>query len=357
MLDLMPINVMLADKDTFDITYANKTCISTLRPLEQYLPCKADEVVGQNIDIFHKNPAHQRRLLGDGQQHLPHRAVIAVGPEKLELNISALNDADGKYVGPMVTWSVVTESTRLATHMGNIVSAVSAAADEMRASAAAMRSTADQGRAKAADVASASDQLSASINDISQQISRTRQITSGALAESRRSVDIIKGLAEAAGKIGQIVGLINDIADQTNLLALNATIEAARAGEAGKGFAVVATEVKALAHQTAKATGDISLRVQEIQQETSAVVQANETVNSTISQMDGISTTVAAAVEEQSVATREVAKHITEVSDGASETGRIADNVSDAASDLSARAEELQVQLKAFLQKLGMSQP
>lgn len=355
MLDLMPINVMLADKDSLDITYVNKTSISTLAPLEKYLPCRASDVLGQNIDIFHKNPGHQRRLLGDYQKNLPHRAVISLGNDKLELNVSALNDADGKYLGPMVTWSVVTESINLATKMEEVVSTVSSAATEMRASAEAMRATAEQGREKASGVAAASDQLSASIGEISRQISRTQQITNEALAESGRSMNIVNGLADAAGKIGQVVNLINDIAEQTNLLALNATIEAARAGEAGKGFAVVAAEVKALANQTAKATGDISQQVKGIQEATAAVVKANETINSTVSQMTEISSTVAAAVEEQSAATQNVAGNITEVSNGASETGRIADDVTSAATELSHRSEDLRTQVGLFLQKLGVT--
>lgn len=355
MLDLMPINVMLADKDTLDITYVNKTSITTLRPLEKHLPCKASEVLGKNIDIFHKNPSHQRRLLGDYQRTLPHRAIISVGDDKLELNVSALNDSNGIFLGPMVTWSVVTESINLATKMEEVVSAVSSASTEMRASAEAMRTTAEQGREKATTVASASDQLSSSIGEISRQISRTQQITNDALTESERSMNIVNGLAEAAGKIGQVVNLINDIADQTNLLALNATIEAARAGEAGKGFAVVAAEVKALANQTAKATGDISQQVKGIQEATSAVVKANETINSTVSQMNEISSTVAAAVEEQSAATQNVAANITEVSTGASETGRIADDVNAAATELSHRSEDLRSQVALFLEKLGVS--
>jgi methyl-accepting chemotaxis protein len=354
MLDMMPINVMLADKDTFEITYANKTSIATLRKIEQHLPCRADELVGKSIDIFHKNPSHQRRLLGDYQRNLPHRAVINVGSDKLELNVSALTDSQGGYLGPLVCWSVVTDSVELATKMEEVVSTVSAAATEMRASAEAMRATADSGREKASTVAAASEELSSSISEISRQISRTQQITNEALSEGERSMKIVNGLADAASKIGQVVNLINDIADQTNLLALNATIEAARAGEAGKGFAVVAAEVKALANQTAKATGDISKQVEGIQAATNAVVSANEAINQTLGQMNEIASTVAAAVEEQSAATQNVTSNIGEVSSGAAETGRIAGDVNAASGELAARSEDLRVHVGAFLQKLGV---
>jgi len=352
MLDLMPINVILADKD-LTITYANKTSIATLAQIEKWMPCKASEVIGKSIDIFHKNPSHQRRMLGDHQRTLPHRAIIDVGDQKLELNVSALSDAQGAYLGPMVTWSIVTDSIALATKMQEVVATVSSAATEMRASSETMRNTAEQGVEKAATVAAASEELSASIAEIARQITKTQQVTSEALGETERSMGVVTGLADAAGKIGDVVKLINDIADQTNLLALNATIEAARAGEAGKGFAVVAAEVKALANQTAKATGDISKQVNGIQNATDAVVKANEAINATVTQINEIATTVGAAVEQQSAATQNVTVNITEVSKGASETGRVADDVNAASGELAQRSEELRAQVELFLKRLG----
>jgi len=352
MLDMMPINVLLADKDTLNISYANRTSMNTLRPLEQHLPCKANEIIGKNIDIFHKNPGHQRRLLADYQRTLPHRAVIDLGADKLELSISALNDEKGGFLGPMVTWSVVTENIRMANKMEEVVATVSAAATEMKASAEAMRSTADRGQEKSGNVASAAEQLSASISEISRQVAKTQQITNEAMNEAERSMQIVGGLAEAAQKIGQVLSLINDIADQTNLLALNATIEAARAGEAGKGFAVVAAEVKALANQTARATGDISQQVTGIQNATQAVVRANEAINKTVGQMNEISSTVAAAIEEQSAATQNVAANIAEVSTASGETGRISSDVNAAAGELSERSAELSAEIHAFLARI-----
>jgi methyl-accepting chemotaxis protein len=349
MLDLMPINVMLADGETLEITYANKTSMDTLRPLEHLLPCRANDIIGKNIDIFHKNPSHQRRMLGDHKSVLPHRAIIPLGKDKLELSISSLNDPDGKYVGPLVTWSVVTENINMATRMEEVVSTVSSASAEMRASAESMRSAAEQGNSKSSAVAAASEQLNASITEISRQISKVTEVTRAAMGEAEVSAQRVNTLADTAQKIGEVVNLINDIARQTNLLALNATIEAARAGEAGKGFAVVASEVKALATQTARATEQISDQVRGIQDATSATVRANQSINQKVDEINQIAGAVAAAVEEQTAATHEVAQNITSVSQTSAETGRIAEDVQSASGELAQRAEELKNQLAAFL--------
>jgi len=131
-------------------------------------------------------------------------------------------------------------------------------------------------------VASASEELSASINDISQQAAHAAGIASRAVNQARETDGTVQGLAKSAGRIGEVIGLINTIAAQTNLLALNATIEAARAGEAGRGFAVVASEVKALAEQTAKATGEISAQIGGIQAATQDSVTAISEIGTTI---------------------------------------------------------------------------
>ncbi|MCF3631269.1 methyl-accepting chemotaxis protein, partial [Alphaproteobacteria bacterium LMO-S08] len=129
----------------------------------------------------------------------------------------------------------------------------------------------------------------------------------------------IQGLAQAAEKIGEVVSLITDIAEQTNLLALNATIEAARAGDAGKGFAVVASEVKNLANQTAKATEEIGKQIGDIQSATQSSVDAIAGITKTISDINEISSSVAAAVEQQGVATQEIARNVEQAAAGTQE--------------------------------------
>lgn len=352
MLDEMPINVMMADPKTFEITYINKTSIETLTPLNHLLPAPAAELKGKCIDIFHKNPEHQRRLLAD-PTNLPHHTVIRLGDERLNLQVSALTTKSGEYIGPMLSWSVVTENVNMAENVQNIVTGVSAAATEMQSSAGSMQGNAEQADSRTGAVASAAEQLNSSISEIAAQTAQATSMAQTATDAASESSDRIKELVEASQKIGEVVNMIQDIAEQTNLLALNATIEAARAGEAGKGFAVVASEVKALANQTAKATEEISQQISEIQTATGVAVSANESISQKILEINEVATGISSAIEEQGAATREVSSNIAEVSQISAETGRIASDVLSAASELSRQAEFLQTETQEFLKKTG----
>ncbi len=353
MLDEMPINVMLADKDSMEITYINKTSVETLSAIEHLLPCKATEIEGKCIDIFHKNPQHQRGLLAD-DSHLPHRAVISLGEEKLELNVSALKGPDGEYLAPMLSWSVITDNVRMAENVSGVVSAVAAASEEMQNSATSLTSTADQTRSVASTVASATDELGSSIQEISRQVNQSTQLANETATAADQSREKIEGLAQAAEEIGNVVNIIQDIAEKTNLLALNATIEAARAGEAGKGFAVVASEVKTLANQTAKATEDIGQQIENIQTETGSAVEATQSISSKVEEMNGVTSTIAAAIEQQNAATQEVGQNINQVSDASIETERMAKDTLGAAGELASKSDELQGHINTFMENLGV---
>jgi methyl-accepting chemotaxis protein len=159
-------------------------------------------------------------------------------------------------------------------------------------------------------VSSAAEELSASISEIVAQVDKAAEISSGAVRETARATEVIRGLDEASGEIGKVVALIQEIADQTNLLALNATIEAARAGDAGKGFAVVATEVKALAAQTSKATDEISRRIGVIQSATGEAVAATGTVEQSIERVNVVASSIAATLDQQNAAVSEITRAI-----------------------------------------------
>jgi methyl-accepting chemotaxis protein len=215
-------------------------------------------------------------------------------------------------------------------------------------------------------VASASEELSASIDDISRQASHAAGIAKRAVARARETDDTVQGLAKTAGRIGEVVGLINSVAAQTNLLALNATIEAARAGEAGRGFAVVASEVKSLASQTAKATDDISEQIADIQKVASDAIDAIKAIGSIIGEVNEVATAIAAAVEEQGAATQEitrstqhaaqgtrnVSENITGVKTNADASAAAAENVKRASETLETQSLQLSSQVTQFLSKI-----
>jgi methyl-accepting chemotaxis protein len=380
MIEQMPINIMMCDKTDFRINYMNKQSHETLRAIERLLPVKADQILGQCIDIFHKNPSHQRRLLAD-PSNLPHHAVIQLGEEFLDLNVAAIRDQSGAYLGPMVSWSVVTDQVKMSNRVREVVDIVASASTELQSSAeslagAAEESTrqssaaaaaADQASTSVQTVASAAEELSSSINEINRQVAQSAEMAKGAVDEANRTNTVIQGLAGAAEKIGEVVNLINDIASQTKLLALNATIEAARAGEAGKGFAVVASEVKNLADQTSKATTQIASQIGGMQSETRNAVSAISQIGASIGKISEISTTIASAVEEQGAATQEIARNVQQAAGGtqevsnniagvtqaATQTGSAATDILKASGELAKQADALKGEVDSFMARLG----
>jgi len=261
--------------------------------------------------------------------------------------------------------------------VGEIVETVSSASTELEASAGALTTTAtrsqelstmvaaasEEASTNVQSVASATEELSSSVNEISRQVQESARMANEAVGQAQQTNERVSELSKAAARIGDVVELINTIAGQTNLLALNATIEAARAGEAGRGFAVVASEVKALAEQTAKATGDIGRQIADIQSATQDSVNAIKDISGTIGRLSEISSTIAAAVEEQGAATQEISRnvqqaalgttevsaHISDVKQGATETGSASAQVLSAAQSLSGDSNRLKLEVGKFL--------
>ncbi|MDX1945369.1 MAG: methyl-accepting chemotaxis protein [Pirellulaceae bacterium] len=497
MLELTPINIMYADMDLV-IRYMNAASIATLKSLEHLLPVKVDQIVGQSIDIFHKRPEHQRRLLGD-TRNLPHKAQIQLADQTLELLVSPMFNAQQIPSGFLVNWSVVTQQVRLERDIGGQIAAISRAqaviefnldgsiitanenflnatgyrleevrgqhhrmfvegaygnsadyrdfwarlnrgefvageffrigkggkeiwiqasynpildkdgkpfkvvkyasditsqvkareemkrildmvnasattlgssAEELTAVSTQMASNAEETAAQANVVSAASEQVSknvqtvatgveemnSAIREIAKNASESARVAEKAVADAQGANTTIAKLGESSAEIGKVVKVITSIAEQTNLLALNATIEAARAGEAGKGFAVVANEVKELAKETARATEDISRKIEAIQADTTGAVASIKQIGQVIAQINDISNTIASAVEEQTATatemsrnvaeaakgTSEIAQNITSVAQAAQNTTQGATNCQQAAGELSRMATELQ---------------
>jgi methyl-accepting chemotaxis protein len=314
MIEQSPINTIYADSDLI-IRYMNKASRDTLKKLQQHLSFAVEQMIGQPIDVFHRQPHNQRNLLAN-PANLPHHSRLNVGPETLDLLVSAIYDDQKKYIGVMLTWEIITTKLEMENRLIQTQQKEKAKADQLAAQVDLLRVNIDE--------------VSVSIREISKNSSSAAQVATDAVQMAHFTNDAIRKLGQSSEQIGQVTKLITSIAQQTNLLALNATIEAARSGEAGKGFAVVANEVKELAKATSNATEDISKQIDHIQVETKAAIQAIGDISGTINQVNDISSSLAAAVEEQTAIINEISRQVNVVADSARVT-----EVDTTASDIS----------------------
>jgi len=384
MVEDMPMNVMVADlQNDFKIIYANKQCLHTFATLERYLPIKASSLVGSTIDILQDKSIDYRKMFATSE-HLPYIGKIKLGPETLQLRISALTNKSGDYSGPMLVLEIITVQEDLAINFDNGVAGVirdlAIAVKEMNATSDTLSHLAERGISSAKElgvssssatenvnsVAGAAEEMSASIREINSQISSATRFSLEAVKTAHVAEATINELKVGSQKIGEVVNIIESIAEQTNLLALNATIEAARAGEAGKGFAVVAGEVKALASQTANATDEIGGQISFIRNATDNAITAVNSISRAIEQISSISSSISAAMEEQTAVisdvvrstqsasdrTHHVSEIVSEVLNGATETEMVASGLGESANKLDSRTEELRGSVEVFLASL-----
>ncbi|WAC48957.1 methyl-accepting chemotaxis protein [Asticcacaulis sp. SL142] len=364
MVQAMPTPVMAVDvHNDFSITYVNAATQSLLDRMKAHLPFYDGTLVGRSIDIFHKNPEHQRRLLSDAA-NLPHRARIHLGEESIDLRISAVLDHKGNYAGAMLLWDIVTDQAQLsqefevkvqdvvaglaasAVNMSEMAETVSGELKKSADLAVSASSAASQTTSSVQTVAAAAEEMAASIREISDQVQTANKLVSESFQKVLDADQVAQKLSGASDRVTEVTTVIADISSQINLLALNATIESARAGEAGRGFAVVAGEVKNLASQTNRSIGEINVVIDDMRDATRDIISVLGDIRTAVDAITNATTSVAAAVEEQTVTTQDIARNMAFAADG---TRMISENL-EKVSSVTSHSEEASAHL------LGSSQ-
>jgi methyl-accepting chemotaxis protein len=418
-LNNLKVNVMISDAE-LNIIFMNPSLVELMRDAESDLRKElpnfnASRLIGCNIDVFHKNPSHQRRMLATLDK--PHAASIRIGTRSFDLYVVPIL-LSGKRTGFTVEWTDTNPRLEQEAKVSSLLSVVAAAAkgdltapitvtgddavgrmaagldrllSDLRESITSIGQTAmgvassseelsaisQQLTASSVDaehqaqsaasgsvqvsanvsiVAASSEEMLASIREISKSATEAARVAKSAVTMADETNATISKLGVSSLEIGKVIKVITSIAQQTNLLALNATIEAARAGEAGKGFAVVANEVKELAKETARATEEISQKIDAIQTDTKAAVKAIGEVSGIINQVNDISSTIASAVEEQTATTNEIGRNVSDAARGTSEIARNISMVAEATLQTTSGAKDTQTAAHALTEMASQLQ-
>ncbi len=389
-----PVHTLSADKELV-IQYINPSAHACLVQLEEYLTVSPDQLLGQSADVLHADLRAMRETMMDPKR-LPQSLQLMLGPETLDVQVHPTFDASDQFLGPMITWTVITprleaeravqesvererrqaadlqakvdqiltvvreaahgdltrpvtvrgtdaigqlgeglaellagfrgEVSRIGEHAGTVASAteelsavnrsLTAAADQTLAEVAIVSDLAGGVSRNVQAVALGTEEMGDSIREIARNALSAAQVAGRAVQVAERADGTVAKLGQSSLEIGKVIKVITSIAQQTNLLALNATIEAARAGQAGKGFAVVANEVKELAKETARATEEIGRKIEAIQTDTGQAVNAIREIGEIIAEINGIQTSIAGAVEEQTLTTNEMGRSAGEAARG-----------------------------------------